>query len=122
MNQTMNNFFHVLEGIVKLIYGLENLFTQMNTFDPQKITLNYQLNRYINKFKIKYIYLFYFFYLLSTSVKALFDLLHEQVYSRLAKWVTFLHTAVMATVVMCRVRNPACTATRALGKERYING
>ena len=31
-------------------------------------------------------------------------------------------TAVMATVVMCRVRNPACTAASALGKERYING
>ena len=30
---------------------------------------------------------------------------------RLTEWVTFLHTAVMATVVMCRVRNPTCTAT-----------
>ena len=40
----------------------------------------------------------------------------------LAEWVAFLHTAVMATVVMCRVRNPACTAASALGKERYING
>ena len=29
---------------------------------------------------------------------------------------------VMATVVMCRARNPACTAASALGKERYING
>ena len=26
------------------------------------------------------------------------------------------------TVEMCRVRNPACTAASALGKERYING
>ena len=41
---------------------------------------------------------------------------------RLAEWFTFLHTSVMATVVMCRVRNPACTAASALGKERYING
>ena len=31
-------------------------------------------------------------------------------------WVGFLHTA------MCRVRNPACTATSSHGKERYING
>ena len=29
---------------------------------------------------------------------------------------------IMATVVVCRVRNPAWTAARALGKERYING
>ena len=43
-------------------------------------------------------------------------------HGRLAEWVTFLHTAVMATVVMCRVRNPACTAASALVKERYING
>ena len=41
---------------------------------------------------------------------------------RLAEWVAFLHTTIMATVVMCRVRNPACTAASALGKERYING
>ena len=41
---------------------------------------------------------------------------------RLAVRVMFLHMAVMATVVMCRVRNPACTAESALGKERYING
>ena len=33
---------------------------------------------------------------------------------KVAKLVAFLHTAVMATVVMCRVRNPACTATSAL--------
>ena len=36
---------------------------------------------------------------------------------RLAEWVAFLHAVVIATVVMCRVRNPACTA-----RERYING
>ena len=41
---------------------------------------------------------------------------------RTAEWVAFRGMAVMATVVMCRVRNPACTATSALGKERYING
>ena len=41
---------------------------------------------------------------------------------RLAERVSFLRTAVMATVVMCRVRNPACTSASALGKERYING
>ena len=41
---------------------------------------------------------------------------------RLAEWVTFLHMAVMATVVMCRVRNPAGTATSALGKGSFING
>ena len=41
---------------------------------------------------------------------------------RLAEWITFPHTAVMATVIMCRVRNLAFTATSALGKERYING
>ena len=29
---------------------------------------------------------------------------------RLAEWVAFLHTAVMTTVVLCRVRYPACTA------------
>ena len=29
---------------------------------------------------------------------------------RLAEWVAFLHAVVIATVVMCRVRNPACTA------------
>ena len=46
----------------------------------------------------------------------------SKVACRSAGWVTFLLTAVMATVVMCRVRNPACTATSALGKERYING
>ena len=45
----------------------------------------------------------------------------------LAERVTILHTAVMATVVMCRVRNPACVAASALGKViskllRYING
>ena len=36
--------------------------------------------------------------------------------------VAFLHAAVMAAVVMCRVRNPACTVASALGKEHYING
>ena len=41
---------------------------------------------------------------------------------RLAEWVAFLHTAVMATVVMYCARNPACTAASALWKERYING
>ena len=41
---------------------------------------------------------------------------------RLAEWVTFLHMAVMAAVVMCRIRNPACTAASALGKERHVNG
>ena len=46
----------------------------------------------------------------------------QQILCRLAEWVTFLHTAVMATVVMCRVRYPACTAASALGKERHING
>ena len=40
---------------------------------------------------------------------------------RLAEWVAFLHAAVMATVVMCRVRSPACPAASGLGKERYIN-
>ena len=40
----------------------------------------------------------------------------------LAVRVAFLHAAVMAKVVTCRVRNPACSATSALGKERYING
>ena len=43
----------------------------------------------------------------------------------MAEWVTFLQSAVMATVVVCRVRNPAGTAPSALGKElciwRYIN-
>ena len=29
---------------------------------------------------------------------------------RLAEWVAFLHAVVIATVVMCLVRNPACTA------------
>ena len=29
---------------------------------------------------------------------------------RLAEWVAFLHAVVIATVIMCRVRNPACTA------------
>ena len=41
---------------------------------------------------------------------------------RMAEWAAFLYLAVMATVVMCRVRKPACTATSALGKERYVNG
>ena len=40
---------------------------------------------------------------------------------RLAERVAFMHTAVIATVVICRVRNPACTVASALGKERYIN-
>ena len=34
---------------------------------------------------------------------------------RLAEWVAFLHATVMATVVMCRVRNPACTARELPG-------
>ena len=29
---------------------------------------------------------------------------------RLAEWVAFLHAVIIATVVICRVRNPACTA------------
>ena len=41
---------------------------------------------------------------------------------RLAEWVTFVHTAVMATLVMRRVRNPAYTAASSLVKERHING
>ena len=41
---------------------------------------------------------------------------------RLVEWVKFLHEEVMATVIMCGVRNPACTSKSALGKERYING
>ena len=41
---------------------------------------------------------------------------------RSAERVAFLLTAVMATVVTRRVRNPACTAASALGKERHING
>ena len=28
----------------------------------------------------------------------------------------------LATVVMCRTRNPACIATSALFKEHYVNG
>ena len=47
---------------------------------------------------------------------------NNSIWIRLADWVAFLHTAVMEAVVMCRDRNPACTATGALGKERYING
>ena len=41
---------------------------------------------------------------------------------RLARWVTFLHAEVMATVGVCRVRNPPSTAESALGKERHTNG
>ena len=41
---------------------------------------------------------------------------------RLAEWVAILQTEIVATVVMCRVRNPACTSSSALGKERYRNG
>ena len=39
---------------------------------------------------------------------------------RLAEWVAFLYAAVTAAVAMCRVRTPACIATSALGKERYV--
>ena len=35
---------------------------------------------------------------------------------RSAERVTFRGTTVMATVVTCRVRNPACTATSTLGE------
>ena len=53
--------------------------------------------------------------------------LHGIMACMLAEKVTFMHTAVMATVVMCRVRYPACTAASALGKLinkvlRCING
>ena len=34
---------------------------------------------------------------------------------RLAEWVAFLHAVVVATVVMCRVRNPVCTARERPG-------
>ena len=34
---------------------------------------------------------------------------------RLAEWVALLHMALMATVVMCRVRNPSCTAISKKG-------
>ena len=54
-------------------------------------------------------------------IKLIFFCCHKNLLGSLLA-VTFLHAAVMATVVMCRVRNPACTATSALGKERYING
>ena len=33
----------------------------------------------------------------------------------LAEWVAFLHAVVIATVVMCRVRNPACTTRERPG-------
>ena len=56
-----------------------------------------------------YIYILYYYILCYTRYTA----------CRLAGWVTFLHTAVMATVVICRVRNLACAAASALGKERY---
>ena len=41
---------------------------------------------------------------------------------KLSQRVRVLHMVVMATVVMRRVRNPACSAARAFGKGRYING
>ena len=56
-----------------------------------------------------------------TSSEAL-SLLMEAFSVQVVEWVTFLQTEVMATVVMCRVRNPVCTAKGAHGKERYING
>ena len=33
---------------------------------------------------------------------------------RIADWAAILHAAVIAAVAMCRVRNPACTATEHL--------
>ena len=39
-----------------------------------------------------------------------FNQLYSTLACRLAEWVAFLHAVVIATVVMCRVRNPACTA------------
>ena len=41
---------------------------------------------------------------------------------RLAEWVAFLHAVVIATVAMCRVRNPACTARERIRVWRYVNG
>ena len=35
----------------------------------------------------------------------------------LAEWVVFPNAAVMVTVLMCRVRNPVCTAESALGRS-----
>ena len=43
----------------------------------------------------------------------------QHVSRRLAEWVAFLHATVIATVVMCRVRNPTCTARE---RPRIING
>ena len=39
-----------------------------------------------------------------------------------AERVAFLHAVLMATVIMCRVRNPACTAASVLEKENFITG
>ena len=35
---------------------------------------------------------------------------NARVACRLAEWVAFLHEVIIATVVMCRVCNPACIA------------
>ena len=48
--------------------------------------------------------------------------LQQKMERLLAERVAFLLTEAMTTVVMCRVRNPDCTAAIALSKERYING
>ena len=41
----------------------------------------------------------------------------ESIGVQVAEWLAFLHAVVIATVVMCCVRNPVCTA-----RGRYING
>lgn len=41
--------------------------------------------------------------------------------AKLVHRIALLHVAVMAKVLMNRVRNQACTATRGPGKKRYIN-
>ena len=75
---------------------------------PQLIIIEYLTN--INKYQLlTTIYLYWLF-------KIMF------IISNLLGVQGFLHTSAMATVVMCRVRNPACTATSTLWKERYING
>ena len=70
------------------------------------------------------LFFYLFTFLLHTAVfnSSIFKYYLQILWCKLAQRVASLRTTVKATVLTCRVRNPACTTTNRPGSRRYING
>ena len=106
---------------VKMQRYSEILIPYFHLIPNEVITFRYFCNFYfINKLfcLIKYPLTFNFITFNRCQVEGILNVEGLEV----GRMVAFLHTVVIATVITCRVRNPACTASSALGKEGYVNG